>query len=337
MAITLKDIAEYTGVGTSTVSTVLNGKGVESRISEEMIERIKAAAEKLNYRPNMLARNLKKGKTETIGFVVPDLSNALFNKLATHIETEALKYGYQVFVVGSDENDERCDKVIDSFLNFRVDGLILAATQGIEEKIQQLSNQKIPFVLVDRYFPKVSTNYVAMNNWQASYDATEYLIKKGKRRIASFSYITDFHHMSERLNGYRAALKTYGIRYDKRLVPSLPFLNIHEDEIKRSINQLKEEYDIDAIFFQTNRTALPGIKALYEFNYKIPDEVSVICFDDNEFFKLLSPKITSLVQPIEEMAIECVRILIDEINNKRDNRMKNKTIFSAKLIERESC
>ncbi len=337
MATTLKDIAEYTGVGVSTVSTVLNGKGVESRISGEMIEKIKAAAEQLNYRPNMLARNLKKGRTETIGFVVPDISNTFFNKLATPIETEALKYGYQVFVVGSDENDERCNKVIDSFLDFRVDGLILASTQGIEKKIEQLSNQKVPFVLVDRYFPKVETNYVAMNNWQASYDATEYLIKHGKKRIASFSYNTDFYHMAERLNGYKAALKDNGIRYDKRLVPNLPFLNISEDEIKKNIKQLKEEYHIDGIFFQTNRTAFPGIKALYEFNYKIPDEVSVICFDDNEFFKLLSPKITSLVQPIEEMAIECVRILVDEIHNKRTNRMKNKTIFSSKLIERESC
>ena len=179
MSVTLKDIATYTGAGISTVSVVLNGEGAENRISEEMIKKIKDAAELLNYRPNMLARNLRKGKTNAIGFVIPDVSNVFFNKLAKHVEEEALKYGYQVFMVGSDEKDERCVEIIDTFLNLKMDGLILAATQGIEKKVKQLRNQKVPFVLIDRYFPKIETNYAVMNNWQAAYDATEYLIKKG--------------------------------------------------------------------------------------------------------------------------------------------------------------
>lgn len=337
MSATLKDIAAYTGAGISTVSVVLNGKGAENRISEEMIKKIKDAADLLNYRPNMLARNLKTGETKAIGFVVPNLSNALFNKLATHVEKEALRYGYQVFVIGSDENDERCNEIIDTFLNFKMDGLILASTQGLNKKIQQLHAQKIPFVLVDRYFPKIDTNYVVMDNWQAAYDATEYLIKKGKKRIATFSYKTDFFHMSERLKGYKAALKDNGIRYNKKLVPVVPFLGLQEQEIKNDVQRLVEENNIDGIFFQTNRTALPGITALYEFDYKIPDKVAIICFDDNDFFKLLNPKITSLVQPIIEMAVESVRILIDEIKNKRTNRIKSKTIFSSKIIERDSC
>lgn len=337
MSATLKDIAAYTGAGVSTVSVVLNGKGAENRISEEMIKKIKDAAEHLNYRPNMLARNLRKGETKTIGFVISDVSNAFFNKLARSVEAEALKHGYHVFIVGSDENDERCIEVIDTFLNLKMDGLILASTQGIENKIQQLKEQKIPFVLVDRYFPKVETNYVVMNNWQAAYDATEYLIKKGKKRIATFSYKTNFFHMAERMNGYKTALKNNGIRFDKRLVPEVPFLGIEEEDIKKNIQYLVEEHNIDAIFFQTNRTALPGITALYELNYKIPDEVSVVCFDDNEFFKLLNPKITSLIQPIAEMGMESVRILIDEIKNKRVNRMKSKTVFTSRLIERDSC
>ncbi len=176
-----------------------------------------------------------------------------------------------------------------------------------------------------------------MDNWQAAYDATQYLINKGKKRIATFSYDTNFFHMTERMNGYKAALKGNGIRFDKHLVPQVPFLDIREEDIMKNVQYLVEERNIDAIFFQTNRTALPGITALYELNYKIPDKVSVICFDDNEFFKLLNPKITSLVQPIEEMGVESVRILIDEIKNTRVGRMKNKTVFSSRLIERNSC
>ncbi|PXX21664.1 LacI family DNA-binding transcriptional regulator [Arenibacter sp. ARW7G5Y1] len=336
MSVTLKDVAAYAGSGVSTVSVVLNGKGVDNRISEEMIKRIYDAAEHLNYRPNMLARNLRRGNTNIIGFVISDVSNPFFNKLAKHLEAEALKYGYQLFVVGSDEKDERCIEVINVFLSLKMDGLILAATAGIEKKIKQLRNHEVPFLLVDRYFPKIDTNYVVLNNWQAAYDATEHLIKKGKKRISTFSYETKFFHMDERMKGYKAALKDNGIRFNKKLVLKVPFLDIKEEDMKENVRFLVEDCNIDAIFFQTNRTAIPGIMALYELEYKIPDKVAIVCFDDNNFFKMLSPKITSLAQPIEEIAIESVRILIDEIKNKRVDKQKSKTMFSSRLIERES-
>jgi len=331
MAITIKDIANIVGVSVSTVSLVLNGKAAESRISEEMEKKILATAKELDYKPNILARGLRKGKTNSLGFVISDLSNAFFIKLARNVEQSALKHGYKLFFAGTDEKDERCIEVIDTFLNIKVDGLIIAATSGIEEKIRQLSLQKVPFVLVDRYFPNIDTNYVIMNNWQSSYDAVSYLINKGKKRIATFSYETSFFHMTERLNGYKAALKDNGIRFDNNIVPEVPFLALNYDAIKKYMEYLVKEQKIDSIYFQTTRTALPGIRALYEL--KAENQVMVVSFDHNDFFRLLNPPIFSLSQPIEDIGAESVRILIDEINNKRGNILKSKTVYSARLWE----
>ncbi|QGY47826.1 LacI family DNA-binding transcriptional regulator [Maribellus comscasis] len=338
MSVTIKDIAAFVGVSYSTVSLVLNGKASENRISEELERKIFAAAKELNYRPNTLARGLRKGITNSIGFVISDISNAFFVKLARRVEKEAMRSGYRVFFASSDENDDKCIEVIDSFLNQRVDGLILIPTQGIHEKLNQLSSQQIPFVLVDRHFPKINANCVVMNNWQSAYDATVYLIKKGKRRIGTFSYDTNFFHMAERLEGYKAALKDNGIRFDKRLVPEVPFW----DDIKTNtllkdyMPYLVDKLKIDSVFFPTNSTALPGIQILYDQYIKKGKDISVICFDDNDFFKVLQPPVTSLIQPIEEIGVESVRILIDEIKNKRTNKMKNKIVYSAQLVDRGS-
>jgi LacI family transcriptional regulator len=143
--------------------------------------------------------------------------------------------------------------------------------------------------------------------------------------------------MTERMDGYNAALKDNGIRFDSRLVPKLRFMISDINAVREHIRFLVEECKIDSIFFQTSWTALDGIQALQELNYEISKQVSVICFDDNEYFKLLKPSITSLVQPVEELGIESVRILIDEIKNKKVNKLKSKTVYSARLIERESC
>lgn len=335
MAVTIKDIASIVGVSYSTVSLVLNGKAEESRISEELKNKVLAAAKEMDYKPNILARNLRKGKTNTLGFVISDISNAFFIKLSRQVEQNALKYGYRVLFAGSDEDDKKCEEVIDTFISMKVDGLIIAATPGIEKTIEKLILQKFPFVLVDRYFPQVDTNYVILDNWQSSYNAVSFLIEKGKKRIATFAYSTPFFHMTERLNGYKTALKDNNLKFDKELVPEIPFLiTIDSNVIKKHIHHLVKECKVDGIYFQTNRTALPGIQAIYDLQAE--KQVSVICFDDNEFFKLLNPPISSLVQPIDELGAESVRILIDEINNKRKNRMKSKTVYSARFIERKS-
>jgi len=330
MAITIKDIAQYTGLSISTVSVVLNGKGSKSRISEDTIKKVQEAELALNYKPNMLASSLRKGYTNTIGFVVSDVSNPFFIKVASIIEREAANFGYSVFLAGSDENDEKCKAMIQNFVNFRVDGLIIAATSGSKNVINQLIKQKIPFVLLDRYFKNINANSVVMDNYGSAYKAVQFLISKGRRRIATFSYETDLLHMHDRMSGYKAALKDNGIRFDKRLTPSIPFLNIDPLTIELHIKELIEERKVDGFFFQTNRTAMPSLQTLFSYQYKIPEQVSVVSYHDNEYFKLMSPSITSLVQPINEMAVKSIQILISAING---NTKIEKVVLPALRIE----
>lgn len=332
MAATIKDIAFHTGLSITTVSIVLNGKG--ARISEDAKRRIEEAKKILHYEPNMLASSLRRGSTNIIGIVVSDL-HPYFIKLAQLIERDITQHGYQVLIVGSDENDEKCEAMIDNFINFRVAGMVLAVTEGMKQRIARLNKQRIPFVLIDRYFKGVNTNVVVLDNFRSAYDAVNFLIKKGRTRIATFRYDTNLCHMEDRLNGYKAALKDNGIRYNKNLNPTIPFLEIDSIDIKSKIKEMVEVYKADAFFFQTTRVAIPALQSISELNYRIPEDISIIFFHNNEYFKLLKPSISAQHQPLEEMAEACVNILLSEI--KGELTAKVRRVFPATVIyERES-
>jgi len=329
---TIKDIAQHTGLSITTVSIVLNGKG--ARISDDAKRRIEEAKQVLHYEPNMLASSLRRGSTNIIGIVVSDL-HPYFIKLAQLIERDIAKHGYQVLIVGSDENDEKCEAMIDNFINFRVAGMVLAVTEGLRQRIVRLNKQRIPFVLIDRYFKGVNTNLVILDNYRSAYDAVNFLIKKGRTRIATFQYDTTMSHMQDRLNGYKAALKDNGIRFNKNLTPVIPFLKIDQVEIELKIKNLVEVHKADAFFIQTTRVAIPLLQTFSELKYKIPDDISIIFFHDNDFFKLIRPTMSAQHQPLEEMAEECVNILLSEIKGSLTSKIRR--VFPATIInERES-
>lgn len=330
MATTIKDIAQHTGLSISTVSIALSSNAYNSRISKSTIERVRQAQIELNYNPNMLASGLRKGYTNTIGFVLSDVANPFFVKLASTVEMEAAKHGYRVFFAGSEENDEKCKAAIETFVNYQVDGLIIAATSGVKDSIQQLIKQNIPFVLVDRYFKKLNVNSVIMDNFGAAYHATKYLLSRGRKRIATFSYETNLLHMHDRFNGYKSALKEYGIRFDKRLSPTIHFMKDEGMLIKDHVHSLIEDLKVDAFFFQTNQTALPALEFMLLKGYKIPEEVAIIGFHDNDFYKLINPSITALKQPIEDLGVESVTTLMKCI---KGSKIVEKKILPELYIE----
>ena len=158
-----KDIAAKVGVSTALVSYVLNNK-MEGRINKEMAARIRAAAEELNYRPNMIARSLSLSKTYTIGLVLADISNHFSSQIARIVENEANKYGYTVIMGSTDENADKAKNLIQHFLNRQVDGLLLGLPDDAENEVLYLKKLGIPFVLFDRYFPTIPTNVVDIDN-----------------------------------------------------------------------------------------------------------------------------------------------------------------------------
>ncbi len=332
--ISLKDIAQKVGVSTATVSYVLS-KDKESKVSIKVAEKVKKAAKELNYHPNQIAKSLKMGKTFTIGLIVADISNPFFSHIARIIEDEATKLNYTVVFGSSDEKADRSWDLINFLANRQVDGFILAPTEGSEEQIKYLQEENIPFVLIDRYFPEIDTNYVVVDNYQAAFGAVNRLIDTGHKRIGMLAYLNSLHHMRDRINGYKSALKQNNLEDDTNWLHEIDFFNI-EKEVKSAIDKMLEgKLRVDAIFFATNTLAVIGLKYIDSLKYKIPDDLAIISFDQGEAFDFYYCPLTYVKQPLDELAKNAVKVLTRKIEN--PSARKEQICLSAQLIVRKSC
>lgn len=331
--VSLKDIAKKVGVSTATVSYVLS-KGKDSRVSEEVSEKVRKAAKELNYQPNQIAKSLKMGKTFTIGLVVADISNPFFAHIARIIEDEAKKENYTVIFGSSDEKADKSWDLIQFLINRQVDGFIIAPTEGSEEQIKHLKKNNIPFVLIDRYFPNIKSSYVVLDNYKAAYDAVDRLVKTSNRKIGMIAYETQLHHMEERVRGYQKALKDHDIKIKKDWIQKIKFDNIDQG-IRNGIDMLLElEEPIEAIFFATNTLAVYGLKYINELNYEVGKDLAIVSFDEGEAFDFFYCPLTFLKQPLREIGQQAVKILTDHISGKKDVEQIS---LQAELIIRESC
>lgn len=328
--VSIKDIAQEVGVSIALVSYVLNGKEKEARVGKEIAEVIRNTAKRLDYQPNQLAKSLKSGKSHTIGLIVADISNPFFANIARTIEDEAKKNGYTVIFGSSDENAEKSEDLINVLINRQVDGFIIAPAEDTQKQIQYLNDQNIPFVLIDRYFPEIASNYVVTDNYQASYKATDHLFSTGHKRIGMIVYKSSLIHMQERKRGYLDALQKNNLVNDPSLVKEVDFNNIKSDMEKAIKELLHHKSAVDAIFFASNTLALNGLKYLNRNNLRIPDDLAVLCFDEGDAFDFFYSPITFVDQPLVEVGMEAVRILIDQIKSKNQN--KRQLLISSKLV-----
>lgn len=330
----LKDIAKKVGVSTATVSYVLS-KGKESKVSEAVSKKVKEAAKELNYQPNQIAKSLKSGKTYTIGLIVADISNPFFSHIARIIEDEAAHLNYNVIFGSSDEKAEKSDNLIQFLINRQVDGFIIAPAEGSEKQIQALKDQDIPFVLIDRYFPEIPSNYVVIDNYKAAYQGVSRLIKTGNKKIAIIAYSTSLQHMCERVKGYKQALLENQLEYRENWVKEIDFTSI-EGEMKTTLDEmLLSEEPIDAIFFATNTLAVHGLKYIDKLKLKVPNDVAIVSFDEGEAFDFYYCPLTYLKQPLGEFGKQSVRILTEHIAN---GELKQEHVqLDAELIIRKSC
>ena len=308
----LKDIAKIVGVSIPLVSYVLSNKGKENRVSEKTAKRIREVAKELNYHPNWNARSLKTNKTRTIGVIVADISNPFFSNLARNIEDEAFSQDYTVIFGSSDENVEKFNKVLDFLKMRQVDGFIIAAPEGSKEIISDLSKSGIPFVLIDRFFKDLKTNYVTVDNFKASMQATNYLLKKGNKKIGAVLYDSSLHHYQERHQGYLEALKQAGVPIDNSCIKKIDH-NSLKAEMKKVVKELVADAGVDAIYFHTNTLAEEGLTQMLALDRKILKKVDVVVFDQNSSYNFLEDPIPYLHQPIKEIGQKALRILIEQI------------------------
>jgi len=332
--ISLKDIAQKAGVSTALVSYVLNGKEKESRVGEEIAKKIKLIASEFNYQPNHLAKSLRSGKTHTIGLIIADISNPFFANIARVVEDEAKRSGYTVIIGSCDENAAKSWDLLNVLINRQVDGFIIVSCEHSESQVHYLKEKNIPFVLLDRHFPDIQTDFVATNNYKASYDAGAHLINCGYDKIGLIAYKSNMYHMAERIRGYQHALRDQGISFNKNWLKEVRFETM-EKEVKISIDEIMSPGEkVEALIFATYGLAINGLKYINELRLKVPSDLAIVSFGQAEVFDLYYCPITYLRQPLELLGKTAVQYLIGKLKNP-DEGMKQ-ILMEAKLIARES-
>ncbi len=330
--ISLKDIAKKAGVSTALVSYVLNNTR-ENRIKKETAQRIRDTAHQLNYKINQVARSLKINKTYTIGLIVADISNSFSASLARIIENESEKYNYTTIFGSSDEDIHKFEKLINTFINRKIDGLIISPPAKSENLIKNLQQQGIPFILLDRYFPEIKCSYIILDNYTASFDAVKHLIDTGRKRIGMITYQSDLFHLQERKRGYSSALKKSNIAFEKTWLKQVDIIN-DQSAIENAVKELlSADPPINAVLFGSNMIATCSLKYINTLKIKVPNDLAIVSFDQAAVLDIFYAPVTFIKQPLEEIGLLAVKVLLE---NMKDTAAITQIQLQGELIIQQS-
>ncbi|MHB1443495.1 MAG: LacI family DNA-binding transcriptional regulator [Candidatus Humimicrobiaceae bacterium] len=304
---TMKDVAKRAGVSMMTVSRVVNKN---SSISEKIRKNVLNAIKELNYKPNKLARSLVTKKSEFITVVVPDISNPFFSEMVKGIEEIARTKGYNILLGGTDGRKEIENEYINSAVNRMSDGIILIAPR-IEDKMIYELNDYLPLVVIDRPLDRSDVLQISIDDFKGAILAMEYLIDLNHKNIGFLSGTTDILAGLQREQGYINALEKQKKPIDFKLI-----LN-GDWSFKSGRNAFKNFYNNDprptAIFAANDLMAFGLIQGAKEMNVKIPEDLSVVGFDDIAMSALINPSLTTVKQPISEMGRKAVELLLNKL------------------------
>lgn len=328
----IKDIARIAGVSVATVSYVLNKKEGH-RISEDTKKKIFEVAETLNYTPNRIARSLQNNKSKLLGLIVADISNDFYSSIARNLEDKALKLGYTLIIGSSDENAEKFEKLIDLFSQQQVDGMIIAPVAGSEEVLQKLLDKNYPLVTIDRYLKGVNAPGVILNNREIAETTTQFLIDKEFDEIVYVGYETKLQHLLDRQKGFETSIKDSGTNIKAKYI-TVRLENISGEVHTEMEKVIGKDSTNTALYFSSNKLAVAGLEYLIKNNIKVPQQVSVLAFDETEAYKLFPVEITYIKQPLEEMADEAIKLLDLQISDY--TATSKKITLSGDLIIKKS-
>ena len=333
--ITLQDIASQLNISKATVSIVLNGRGNEKRVSKETQEKIIQVARENNYKANYLARGLSLGKSDTIGLVVPNIGDSYFARIARRIERKARRSGYNVVFSSTGENKERESELISTMLSRGVDGLIIASSQKNKEDIQELKNSQFPFVLIDRFYPELETNFVGEDNEGGASRATNQLVSRGRKRIGFVTLKTGLEVLHQRLTGFRLSMKQNGLPIEDEWIRELNYEYSESDMLELIKSMVRDPASIDGIVFATHFLAASGIRALKDLNVQVPEDVALVSFGQMNAFDITDPPVSSIIQPVDELGDKAVEILLENLSG--ENTGFRRIILNNSLEIRKSC
>lgn len=311
MKVTVEEIAKIAGVSKATVSRVLNkvpeGVGTETRI------RVQKIIEKMNYTSDLSGSTNRSMRSRSLALILPDIANPFFADIAKAVEARATQEDYIVILANTDFSEENEIRYLASLVAKKIDGIILVPS-GLHRRSEHLLPEKygIPMILLDRKFPGESGCVgVYSDNEYASFRSCEVLINNGSNRIVFLSGPLGVSTSTERFEGYKSALKQYGIEYAPQLVK---YGNYTVESGYKAVIELEragEKYS--AILAANDMMALGALNALKEFSYRVPDEVELIGFDNISFSQYFDPPLSTIQQPTVEMGIKAAEMLFKVI------------------------
>jgi len=328
--ITIRDVARRAGVSTMTVSRVINGSGYASL---ETRRRVEGAVDELGYVPNAVARHLRSKRTKTIALVLSDITNPFFTTIARGVEDAAARRGYAVMFANTDESESEEIQYLRMLAQRQIDGVLLVPAGRSGESFRLLRTQSIPVVVIDRRVSARQIDEVRCDSEEGAYRLVHHLIGLGHRRIATITGRRNISTSMDRVVGYARALTEAGIEVDPNLIRYDSFSLRAGYERTKEILAIPER--ATAIFAANNFIAFGALRALRESGLRVPDDMSLVTFDDLPDDWHDDPLLTVLAQPAYEVGRQAAELLLDRLAGK-DRTKRRVILLPGELIIRRS-
>lgn len=334
--VTIKDIAQALGLSFSTVSKALRD---HHEISEETCKRVRAYAEEIGYKPNPMAIGLRKGRSKSIGVVIPKINNDFISQAISGIESAAHKKDYNVIISQSLESVEREKQLVHQLFSYSIDGLLIAlsAESYDIEHLRELHRRKLPIVFFDRISEELPTHTVVSNNFKGAYDATVHLIGQGYTTIAHIAGPKSLSFYHQRLKGYLKALEDHQLPTDEHYIRYSSYGPSMEAEMKEALTELfSMKPPPDAILTGGDAVTTATLTALKTLTVPVPHRLALAGFTNSVASHLFYPPLTCIVQPAFQMGETAADSLIQLIEAKRPVTRFNHYVLENELIIRAS-
>jgi len=327
---TIRDVAKQAGVAPITVSRVINNSGY---VSAETRSRVEAAVAELGYVPNRLARSLRLKRTNTLALVVTDITNPFWTTVVRGVEDAANQAGFTVILCNTDESSAKQDAYLQVLLQKRVDGILFVPAASAAEPVELVQRQGVPIVVLDRRVPGAQVDVVRGDSEGGAYRLTRHLLDLGHRRIAILSGPETVSTSVERVTGYCRALGEAGLDEDAEQVHYGLFTQRSGYQATQEILECTSRPT--ALFAGNNFIAIGALRALRDAGLRVPEDVSLVSFDDLTSELLIEPFLTAADQPAYEMGRRATQLLVDRLSEPSANGYQE-IVLPAKIIVRRS-
>lgn len=327
---TMAEVAHEAGVSVATVSRYLNNQEI---VSPDTATRVNAAIEKLSYEPNIMARNLRKSESRVILILAPNVTNPYYAHILSGIGDVATKLGYSALICTTEDEVAREKEALDMLKKHRADGAILMAS-NIDCKWLCEYSDHFPLVQCSEYDPTLDIPHISIDNYKATQEAIEYLLELGHKQIAIISSENDYISTSLRLNAYKDTLQKHGVEINNDFIVYASRDYSFKSGKKTAKTLLSVDPKPTAIFCISDTLALGAITAAKELGLRVPEDITVIGFDDVEFTTMFHPYITTVSQPCYELGEQSAKLLYAQLSQRKD--FPRQVFLEHKLIVRES-